>query len=126
MKLLYAHLFALASPLLAAASQLIIKWQVLLAGPLPESLAGKLQFVVLFLFRPWVILALAATFFSGIAWIIAMTRLELSYAYPYVALPFILVPLAAAWLFQEQVHSNQFIGMALILLGIAVSLYRPG
>ena len=125
MKLLYAHLFALASPLLAAASQLIIKWQVLLAGPLPESLAGKLQFVVLFLFRPWVILALAATFFSGIAWIIAMTRLELSYAYPYLALPFIVVPLAAAWLFHEQIQINQIIGTIIILTGIAIALNHP-
>ena len=124
MKLLYAHLFAIASPLLAAASQLIIKWQVLLVAPLPESMGDRLMFLLHFLFRPWVILALSATFLSGIAWIIAMTRLELSYAYPYVALPFILVPMAAVWLFQEQIHANQLIGMALIVTGIFFALHR--
>ncbi len=124
MKLLYAHFFALASPLMAAVSQLIIKWQVNLAGPMPESLPEKFSYILELLLRPWVIIAMATTFFSGIAWILAMTRLDLSYAYPYVALPFILVPATAAWLFQESLNGAQAVGILLIISGIIIALSK--
>ncbi len=120
MNTLHAHLFAIATPILAAISQVIIKWQTIQAGQLPIDFSARILFIVELLIRPWVIIALFATFMSGVCWILAMTKLELSYAYPYVAAPFIVVPLLAVILFGESITAGKIIGSAFVLLGIAI------
>lgn len=124
MKTLHAHLFAIATPILAAISQIIIKWQTNQIDHWPNDFIEKAMFLLTFLLRPWVLFALFATFMSGVSWILAMTKLELSYAYPYVAAPFIIVPLLAVVLFGETVTAGKIIGGALILAGIAVVMIR--
>jgi drug/metabolite transporter (DMT)-like permease len=117
---LQAHIFAFLTPILAAYSQLIIKWQVLAAGQVPDGYLSKITFIVNILLKPWVLSALLATFLSGVTWMMAMTRLELSHAYPFVALTFIVVPLCGIWLFDETLTTAKVIGSVIILVGIAV------
>lgn len=100
--------------------QLAIKWQVLRAGPLPAATGDKVWFVLRLLLNPWILSALAAAFLAAVCWIGAMTRLELSEAYPYMALNFILVTFLAAWLFAEPVTWPKVAGLALIVLGLVV------
>ena len=121
---LQAHLFAIAAPLLAAVSQIIIKWQTNSAGNLPHGISNKMLFLAEFLIRPWVLFAILATFISGVCWIIAMTRLELSYAYPYVAAPFIIVPLMAILLFGESITIGKIGGGILIIAGITLVVIK--
>lgn len=116
----HAHLFAAATPLFAALSQVLIKWQVNQAENIPAGLWEKAWFLVEFLLRPWVIVAIAATFAGGVTWIMAMTKLDLSYAYPYVAAAFIIVPMLGVFLFGESLTMGQMLGGILILVGIAV------
>ena len=119
---LQAHFFAIATPILASLSQIIIKWQILTAGQLPVGLPAKILFLCQFLLRPWVLLSLTVTFLSGITWIIAMSKLEISTAYPYVAATFVIVPLAGVLLFGEHFSMGKVIGSCLVLLGIIVVL----
>jgi drug/metabolite transporter (DMT)-like permease len=117
-------LFAIATPILASIGQVIIKWQVNQASPMPEDLLQKIWFLMEFLIRPWVVISMLATFFGGITWIIAMTKLDVSYAYPYVAATFIIVPVAAVFMFGEQVTIGKLLGGSLILAGIAVVMLK--
>lgn len=100
--------------------QIAIKWQVLHAGPLPSGPGAKVWFILRLLLNPWIISALAAAFLAAVCWIGAMTKLELSQAYPYMALNFILVTLLAAWLFAEPVTWPKLAGLGLIVAGIIV------
>jgi len=99
--------------------QIVIKWQVLQAGALPLN-SGKLWFVLKLLLNPWVISALLAAFAAAVCWIGAMTKLELSKAYPFMALNFILVTLFANLLFNEPVTWPRVAGLVLVVLGLVV------
>jgi multidrug transporter EmrE-like cation transporter len=50
----------------------------------------------------------------------AMTKLDLSHAYPFTGLSFVLVTFVSAWLFQEPVTVPKIAGIALICAGIVV------
>lgn len=100
--------------------QLAIKWQVLRAGALPEGWIPKFAFLLRLLLNPWVISALAAAFLAAMCWMGAMTRLQLSQAYPFMALTFILVTLLAGVFFSEPVSLPKLAGLALVVLGLIV------
>ncbi len=121
---LQAHLIAIMAPILASISQIIIKWQTNQAGQLPDELGNKIWFLLEFLLRPWVLFAMFITFAGGVSWIVAMTKLDLSYAYPYVASTFIIVPLLAAFLLGEHISIGTMVGTVLIISGIAVVMMK--
>lgn len=100
--------------------QLIVKWQVSKAGPLPETLLAKTGFLIHLLLNPWVMSGMAAGFFALVCWLAAMTKFELSYAYPFMSLAFVLVLIMGAWLFHETLTVPKALGVLLIVIGIIV------
>jgi multidrug transporter EmrE-like cation transporter len=112
----YAYIAA--TILLTVYGQLVIKWQVGLAGP--DAAADKLLFLARLLVNPWIISAFVAAFAASLAWMGAMTKFELSYAYPFIGLNFVLVLLFAALLFNEPVTSMKVLGIGLIVMGVIV------
>jgi multidrug transporter EmrE-like cation transporter len=100
--------------------QLIVKWQVASAGALPADVVGKISFLLRLLLNPWIISSLAAAFLAMLSWMAAMTRFELSYAYPFMSLAFVLVLGLSAVFFHEQLTAPRILGMVLIVTGIIV------
>lgn len=97
-----------------------MRWRVTEAGVLPSDLTGKVHFVINLLLNPWVISGIVATFLSGVSWLLAMTKFEISYAYPFVSLNYILVMAAGFLLFQESLSVTKLAGSALVILGIVI------
>jgi len=114
------YVYILLTIVLTAYGQLAIKWQVNLAGPMPDNSHGVLGYYWSLLLNPWVISALAAAFVAMLAWMAAMTRFELSHAYPFMAANFVVVGLVSVWLFNEPLTAAKVIGVLLICAGIAV------
>lgn len=114
------HGFILGTVLFTVFSQLVIRWQVSLAGPLPPSLDGKLWYVLTLLFNPWVLTSIFVTFLAGVSWMLAMAKFEISYAYPFVSLSYILILAAGFLLFDETISAAKLIGATLVILGIIV------
>jgi multidrug transporter EmrE-like cation transporter len=52
---------------------------------------------------------------------LAIERLEVGYAYPFMALTFVLVPLGSMVLFGESLPAIQVPSLALIVVGVTVS-----
>ena len=100
--------------------QIAIKWQVLKAGALPEALPGKVSFLFNLLLNPWVISAFAAALLASVFWMAAMTKLQLSHAYPFMSLAFVLILMASGFFFHEPVTPLKIAGIVLIVLGIIV------
>jgi multidrug transporter EmrE-like cation transporter len=100
--------------------QIVIKWQAVNAGPLPEGFNDKLLFLINLVFNPWVLSGLAAAFLASLAWMAAMTRLPLSHAYPFMSLAFVLVLFLSAFFFHEPLTWPKIAGMALIVIGIMI------
>ena len=119
MKNATGHLYITATILFTVYSQLVMRWQVGLAGPLPDATRDKVSFVTSLLINPWVITALITTFLAGVSWMLAMSKVELSYAFPFLSLNFLIVLAAGVVLFDESLTINKLIGTALIISGIA-------
>ena len=58
---------------------------------------------------------------AALAWIVAISRSNLSFAYPFMALAVVLVLLLSGVIFQEEIPMNRWIGVALVCLGILVA-----
>ena len=101
--------------------QLILKWRIGKFGAVPDDMEGKLRFVVQVLLDPLILSGLAAAFLASIFWMAAMTKFDLSYAYPFMSLSFVLVLFLSVLLFQESVDVYKISGMVLIVAGIFVS-----
>jgi len=101
--------------------QIAIKWQVLKVGSLPEPLSEKILFLLHLLLNPWIVSALLAAFLASVFWMAAMTKLQLSHAYPFMGLTFVIVLLASGFFFQEPVTAYKVAGVALIFLGLVVA-----
>ena len=115
-----SYLYVACTILFMVYAQVVIKWQVMGAGAFPPESADKLWFLARLLVNPWIVSALAASLLAAVAWMAAMTRLDLSHAYPFTSLAFVLVTVASALLFHEPVTGPKIAGIALICLGIVV------
>lgn len=114
-------LYVLSTVIFTVYGQLVIKWQVTMAGPLPVYFSGKLLYLLHLLLNPWIISALAAAFIAALSWMSAMTKLELSYAYPFMSLSFVLVFVLSGLLFHESLTIPKVLGLTLIIVGVIVS-----
>lgn len=100
--------------------QVVVKWQVGSAGPFPNDMTQRLTFVLRLLVNPWIISGVAAAFLAFLCWIVAVTRLPLSHAYPFTALSFVLVLFLSALVFHEPLTAPKVIGAALVVLGVVI------
>lgn len=114
------HTYIFYTVLFTVYSQLIMRWQVSLAGALPGDTPGKFGYIIHLLLNPWVMSGIAATFLAGVSWMLAMTKFEISYAYPFVSLNYVLVLAASFLLFQESMSITKLVGTALVIFGIVV------
>jgi len=112
------HLYLFSAIALAVYSQCIIRWKLTLADDIPEQFTEKMRFIFSFLWEPWVASSVAATFFAGVFWIAALSKFELNYAYPWMALIFILMTYAGVVLFGESINLSKIIGTLLVTLGL--------
>jgi drug/metabolite transporter (DMT)-like permease len=53
-----------------------------------------------------------------VAWLFALRRVDLSFAYPFISLGFVLVLCLSAWLLDERINATRILGVALIIGGV--------
>ncbi len=114
------YLYIAATIAFTVYGQLILKWRVGFHGHLPVETWGKARYILGVLCDPWVLSGLAAAFLASLTWIAAMTKFELSHAYPFMSLNFVVVFFLSAWLLGEPFTLSKSVGVALIVLGTIV------
>lgn len=112
--------YVLGSVLFTVYGQIIVKWQVAKAGALPAGQVERVTFLLNLVLNPWIVSAILAGFFALLCWLAAMTKFELSYAYPFMSLAFVLVLVLSAALFHEPLTAAKILGVLLIIVGIIV------
>lgn len=73
----------------------------------------------------WLALAIILLGLGMAVWLSVLQRLPLSLAYPILSFNFVLVTLAARWLFNEPTSRRHWCGIAAIMLGILLMSVNP-
>jgi multidrug transporter EmrE-like cation transporter len=101
--------------------QLMIKARALAHAPDSADSADRLHYLFAMFTDFWVLSGFGAAVLAAACWMLVIERLEVGYAYPFVALSFVLVPLGSMVLFGERLPMIQLLGLALIICGVTVS-----
>ena len=92
MQYLLNHIYLLLAIALGVVSQLIIKWQMsAFSFDDYETWQNKFTLAFSMLLNPYIIISLLLTLLAGVTWMIAMTKFEISYAYPFTLLALSLI-----------------------------------
>jgi multidrug transporter EmrE-like cation transporter len=83
-----------------------------------DQQANLLVKVVSILFSPFVFGGLALYGVGTILWLFALKQLDLSLAYPFVGLSFVMVFALSIFVLGEPLHLNRLIGSLIIVVGI--------
>lgn len=116
----FAWAMVLATVLLTVYGQLVIKWQVAAFKPTSHNWLSGLPRVIQLLFQPWIASAFVAAFGASLCWMLAVSKLELSKAYPFMALNFLIVCLLAVPLFGEPFSTTKAIGLFAVVAGLVI------
>jgi uncharacterized membrane protein len=80
----------------------------------------KTKFLISIIFDPVIFSGFVAAFLASLAWMAAMTKFDLSYAYPFMSLNFVVVLLLSGWLLSEPLTVQKVLGVGLIVLSTVV------
>lgn len=115
------YLYVLATIAFTVYGQLILKWRIGQFGAMPSTFVEKLKFLLWLVVDPIILSGFIAAFLASLAWMAAMTRFELSHAYPFMSLNFVVVLLLSGWVLSEPMTLQKFVGVALIVAGTIVA-----
>lgn len=112
-------IYVIASILLVTVSQLLFKKGVSqLAGQPKPPGQSRVRHLVGMVFQPMIFGGLFLNGLAAIFWLLALSRLELSYIFPFLSLNYILIPVGAALFLGEHLSRYRRIGIAIICGGI--------
>lgn len=114
------YLYILGTVIFTVYGQLILKWRIGIYGSLPSGLIKKLSFLINLFWDPFIFSGFIAAFLASICWMAAMTKFEISFAYPFMSLNFVLVFFFSLIILGEAFTFGKLIGLGLIVIGLIV------
>ena len=122
MQFIINHSYLLLAIAFGVVSQLIIKWKMSEFN-FSDYTTIQDKFILAFsmLLNPYIIISLFFTVLAGVTWMIAMTKFDISYAYPFTTLGFVFVFLFSVILFNEPVNGYKILGLFFIIMGLIIS-----
>lgn len=107
--------------LLTVYGQIIIKWRIAGKNISLPTLHDKLVFLAKLLVDPFILSGLFSAFAASLFWMMAMTKFEISYAYPFMSLAFVLVLILGVLLLGESFTIGKVLGVLFICIGILLT-----
>ena len=110
--------FLLAGVLLNAGAQLLLKAGTNALGVLTLTRAGWHETLLLMVTQRYFILGAACYVFSLFVWILGLSRVPVSVAYPLLSVGYVVNAAAAYWLFGETLTMSRWLGIGFIVVGV--------
>jgi drug/metabolite transporter (DMT)-like permease len=118
-----AIIYILISVLASAIGQLLLKKGMNSLGSITLSSNQLLSTVWKMVTNPYVFIGLAIYLAGTVFWLAALSRVDLSYAYPFASLSYV-VMLVASWImFDEKITLSRLFGTLVICIGVLL-IYR--
>lgn len=106
-----------------AAAQIMLKRGMMQFGPIAVGNDGIVMTVLSIVFQPWVFMGLTTFVISMVSHLYVLSRVELSFAFPFLSLAYVMVTAYAFFIFGEDVGALRVAGIGLICAGtVLISL----
>ena len=115
-----AFVYIMISVVGGAIGQVLLKKGMGSMGPLTLTLQSVFGVLWKMATNPYVVIGLIIYLTGTVFWLTALSRVELSFAYPFASLSYLLMLLASWLLFKEDINLMRIAGTAIIVLGVLV------
>lgn len=103
--------------------QIVLKWRLSgLKVILPEGFLDKIIYLVKLVFDPFIFSGFASAFVASLFWMAAMTKFEITQAYPFMSLAPALIFVIGIFFMGETYTIGKLLGLILIMIGIVVTV----
>ena len=115
-----AYSFIFTGVLLNAAGQLLLKAGTNSIGRFEFAAQSLVPVAMKAAFEPYIAAGVVCYVVSLVVWILGLSRIEVSVAYPLLSLGYVINAAAAWYLFGESVTPLRLAGIGLIMVGVCV------
>lgn len=112
--------YILVAVVFGAVGQIMLKKGMNNMGALTLSLDGLPGMLWRIGTNPWVVIGLTIYVASTVFWLTALSRVDLSYAYPFASLSYVVMLIAAWRLFDEDINPIRLIGTLVVCAGVLI------
>lgn len=117
------YFYILGTLLFTVYGQIILKWRLSgLKIVLPDNLIDKIVYMFKLLFDPYIFSGLLSAFVASFFWMAAMTKFEITQAYPFMSLAPAMVFVVGILFLGETFTIGKVVGLALIIIGTIVTV----
>ncbi len=115
------YIYILSTIFLSAYGQVVLKWRLNSMPELPNGLTNKILFLFNAIVDPYIFSGFVAAFLASLTWMAALTKFDLSFAYPFMSLSFIAVLLLSVFFLSEPLTIKKVVGLILISGGLVIA-----
>lgn len=108
----------LVTVLFNVSGQLLMKRGMTMVGPITGDLSLLIGSLGKAFLNPYVLAGVGAYAASSIFWLILLSRVDLSYAYPALSLGYVLITLVSVLFLGEHVSALRWAGVIVICVGV--------
>ena len=119
------YLYVIFTILFTVYGQVILKWRISdlnwsldMTGGIGKMIVSYMKF----LFDPLIFSGFISAFIASVFWMLAMTKFELTYAYPFMALSPALVFIIGIFVLVETFTIGKVLGLLVIMIGIIITV----
>ena len=119
------YLYIFLTILFTVYGQIILKWRITDLNWSLNVNEGGMQMLISylkFLFDPLVFSEPASAFIASVFWMLAMTKFDITYAYPFMSLSPALVFLIGVFVLGEPFTIGKLVGLVVIIIGIFITV----
>ena len=109
--------FILFTVMTNAAAQLMLKYGMMQLGELSFAGVNPVLKLLQIVFSPWIFFGLCVFVISMASHLYVLSKVELSFAYPFLSLAYVAVAVFAYFVFREDLNAYRIAGIAFICVG---------
>lgn len=109
--------FILFTVMTNAAAQLMLKHGMMSMGALSFAGVNPVLKILQIVFSPWIFFGLLTFVISMASHLFVLSKVELSFAYPFLSLAYVAVAVFAYFVFREDLNALRIAGIAFICVG---------
>ncbi len=104
----------------------MLKYGMMQLGPLSFAGVNPILKILQIMFSPWVFLGLSIFVISMASHLYVLSKVELSFAYPFLSLAYVAVAAFAYFMFREELNAFRIAGIGFICIGTVLIAQNGG